>query len=148
MALRKPDGGLRSIVVGSVFRYLTSKAACFSLSVDLGQFLCPVQLGFGTPGVCEVAVHAARQFLASGSADSPRVFLKLDYKNTFNSVRRNCLLCTVKEHFSSLYPLVWQTYSLPSNLFLGTPLFHQLLGFSRGSSGLSSFQSSYTPLNS
>ena len=131
-ALHKPDGGLHSIAVGSVFRSLTSKAAYFSLSVDLGQFLCHVQLGFGTPGVCEVAVHACRHFLASGSAGSPRVFLKLDYKNIFNIVRRDCLLHTVKEHFSSLYPLVWQTYSLPSNLFLGDSIISSTTGVQQG----------------
>ena len=75
------------IAVGSIFCRLTSKAACFSLSDDLGQFLRPMQLGFRTPGGCEVAVLAARNFLASGFADSPRVILKLDYKNAFNSVR-------------------------------------------------------------
>ena len=74
VALRKLDGGLHPIAIGSVFHHLTSKAACFSLSNDLGQFLCPMQLGFGTPGGCEAAAHAAHQFLASGSADSPRVF--------------------------------------------------------------------------
>ena len=126
VALCKPDA------VGSVFHRLTSKAACFSLSDDLGQFLRPMQLDFKTPGGCKAAVHAACQFLALGSADSPKIFLKLDYKNTFNNVRKDCLLPMVKEHFSSLYPLVWQAYSLPSNLFLRTPLFYRLLGFSRG----------------
>ena len=63
-------GGLHPIAVGSVFLRLTAKAACFSLSDDLGQFLHPVQLSFRTCGGCETAVHVV---LASGSADSPRV---------------------------------------------------------------------------
>ena len=119
---------------GSVFRRLTAKAACFSLNDDLGQFLRPVQLGFGTPGGCEAAVHAARFFWHSGSAAFrvPKVFLKLDYKNAFNSVTRDCLLRMVREHFSSLYPLVWQAYSLPSNLFFGDSIISSATGVQQG----------------
>jgi len=52
------------------------------------RFFHPVQLGFGTSGGCEAAVHTARQFLL-GSFDHPLVLLKVDYRNAFNSVRRD-----------------------------------------------------------
>ena len=61
----KPDSHQRLVGCDgpcSVFRRLTAKATCFSLSDDLGQFLHPVQMGFGTPGGCEAAVHAAHHF--------------------------------------------------------------------------------------
>ena len=46
-----------------VFRRLVAKTACLCLGNELGHFFRPVQLGFGTSGGCEAAVHAARQFV-------------------------------------------------------------------------------------
>jgi len=87
VALHKPGGGLRPIAVGSVFRRLVAKTTCLCLVNELGLFFRPVQLGFGTSGGCEAAVHAAGQFLSSSYHSSPVIFLKVDYCNAFNSVR-------------------------------------------------------------
>jgi len=87
VALQKPGGGLCPIAVGSVFRCLVAKTACLCLGNELGLFFRPVQLGFRTLGGCEAAVHAARQFLSSSSHSNPVIFLKVDYRNAFNSVR-------------------------------------------------------------
>ena len=38
----------------------------------------------------------------------------------------------VREHFSSLYPLVWQAYSLPSNLFFGDSIISSATGVQQG----------------
>ena len=38
----------------------------------------------------------------------------------------------VWEHFSSLYPLVWQVYSLPSNLFFGDSIISSATGVQQG----------------
>ena len=62
VALQKPGDGLHPIAVGSVFRCLAAKTACLCLGSELGLFFCPVQLGFGTSGGCEAAVHAACKF--------------------------------------------------------------------------------------
>jgi len=67
---------------------LVAKAVCFCLGDELGLLFRPVQLGFGTSGGCEGAVHAAHH---------PLVLLKVDYRNTFNSVRHDCFLHVVKE---------------------------------------------------
>ena len=97
-------GGLRPIAVGSVLRHLVAKIACLCLGNELGYFFRLVQLGFGTPGGCEAAVHAARQFLSSSSPACPVVLLKVDYCNAFNSVRCDCFLRVVREKFPCLFP--------------------------------------------
>ena len=62
-ALRKRDGGIRPIASGSVIRRLCGKIISRRLQVGLGESFRPIQLGYGTPGGCEIAVHAARAFL-------------------------------------------------------------------------------------
>ena len=52
-----------------------------------------MQLGVGTPGGFEAAVHDTRRY----TCDLPdnKVLIKLDFSNAFNSVRRDALLETV-----------------------------------------------------
>ena len=65
-----------------------------------------MQLGFGTSGGCEAAVHAAHKFLSSSTHSHPLLLLKVDYRNAFNriSVRRDRFLHVVREKFSCLFP--------------------------------------------
>ena len=78
--------------------------------------LAPLQLGYGTPLGSEAAVHSARQFVASLSQD--QVFLTLDFKNAFNSVRRDKVLqsATCRQHIPEVFPYVYSCYSTPSTL--------------------------------
>lgn len=62
IALQKPCGGIRPIAIGTTYRRLATKVALRPLSAELGEELRPIQLGFGTPGGCEAAVHATRLF--------------------------------------------------------------------------------------
>ena len=65
VALRKPDGGVRPIAVGNTLRRLVAKVISMQLCAVVGDHLRPIQLGYGTPGGCEAAIHAARTFLAN-----------------------------------------------------------------------------------
>ena len=47
---------------------------------------------------------------------SPRVLLKIDYKNAPNSIRRDTFLGMVRDQFPEVYPFVWQCYNSPSTL--------------------------------
>ena len=60
-ALRKKDGGLRPIAVGSVYRRLPGRIGARHIASILGPKLPPTQLGFGIPLGCEAAVHTARE---------------------------------------------------------------------------------------
>ena len=132
VALRKPGGGLRPIAVDSVFRRLAAKTACLCLGSELGLFFLPVQLGFGTSGGCEAAVHAARKFLSSSTHSHPLVPLKVDYRNAFNSVRRNHFLHVVREKFSCLFPFVWLAYRTSAHLFFGDSIIPSATGVQQG----------------
>ena len=130
IALRKPSGGIRPIAVGSVYRRLASKTGLRPLSSQLGQDLRPVQLGYGTPGGCEAAVHASRQFYQHMTENS--VMVKVDMANAFNTVRRDHFLRVVREHAPALYPLLWQAYSQPTPLYYGTTEIASMTGVQQG----------------
>ena len=130
IAFHKPDGGVRPIAVGNTYRRLSTKLALKSLSAELGEQLRPTQLGYGTAGGCEAAVHSTRRFSETLSGDS--AIIKLDMRNAFNSVRRDHFLRQVRERAPSMYPLLWQAYSEPTPLFCGTHMITSATGLQQG----------------
>uniref|UniRef100_A0A1X7U4B2 Reverse transcriptase domain-containing protein n=1 Tax=Amphimedon queenslandica TaxID=400682 RepID=A0A1X7U4B2_AMPQE len=64
----------------------------------MSSLLAPRQLGYGIPGGLEAAVHAARYFLRN--MDDSSAFLKLDFRNAFNSIHRSKMLAAVSDLFS------------------------------------------------
>lgn len=120
-ALKKKDGGVRPIAIGSTFRRLAGRIAARYVSGIVGSELRPVQLGVGTPLGCEAAVHAARDFVTSAAENSehPSVLVKVDVRNAFNTLRRDILLKTVKDRCPEVYPLMFQAYGTPSPLYFG-----------------------------
>ena len=90
VALTKRDGGVRPIAVGSTLRRLVAKVAVQLVSDDMTTILAPRQLGFGVKGGAEAAVHAARSYL--NHLDSDSAMVKLDFRNAFNTVRRDRML--------------------------------------------------------
>ena len=116
--LRKKDGGIRPIASGSVFRRLVGKIVSQRIQAQLGEVLRPVQLGYGTKGGCEIAVHATRAFLGMATNET-RCLLKLDFKNAFNTIRREKMLEKVKEVIPDYLPYVSGTYLSPTTLFCG-----------------------------
>jgi hypothetical protein len=61
----------------------------------------------------EAAIHSARSYLSEIPSDL--VMVKLDFKNAFNSIRRDAVLKACLEHPPELYPLVF-SYSSYSYL--------------------------------
>ena len=90
--LRKKNGGIRPIPVGSVFRRLASKIASKRVIQELRRQQPPVQLGVGVSGGCEATAHAVRAFVQSPVVPENNVIVKLGMKNAFNSVRRDNFL--------------------------------------------------------
>ena len=128
-ALTKRDGGIRPIAVGCTYRRLATKVGAPFLSA-LGRELRPVQLGFSTKGGCEAAVHAARRFLHD--SERRRVFLKIDMRNAFNSLRRNTFLRVARVRAQELYSLLWQAYPNSSALFFGEDVLRSEEGIQQG----------------
>ena len=132
-ALRKKDGGLRPIAVGSVYRRLPCRIAARHAADLLGPEFRPVQLGVGTRLGCEAAVHAAREYISSVTdVPSPNVILKLDVRNAFNTVRRDKMLNNIKKRCPEVYRLAHQSYSAPTPLHIGEDVISSSCGVQQG----------------
>ena len=114
---RKPEGGVRPIAVGCTLRRLVAKYASSLVREEMGELLSPRQLGYGVKRGAEAAVHAARLFVQNLEVD--QVFVKLDFTNAFNTLRRDKMLLAVEEMVPEILPLVHSSYASPSLLYWG-----------------------------
>ncbi|XP_055337134.1 uncharacterized protein LOC129587422 [Paramacrobiotus metropolitanus] len=112
IALSKTDGGVRPIAVGNVLRRLAAKIIAKRCAKKANELFTPTQVGCGTRGGAEAAVHAARSFICE-EHDGLRVLFKIDYRNAFNTVRRDVILQSVLEHFPEYYSFVLSAYGAP-----------------------------------
>jgi len=93
LALNKKTGGIRPISIGFTLRRLASKCANSFGTNKQAYYFYPHQLGIGTSGGCEAAVHSARRYLEELPRD--HVLVKLDFSNAFNSIHRREILLAV-----------------------------------------------------
>ena len=110
-AFNKNDGGIRPIAVGLTLRRLAAKIACRAVSNQCADFLKPRQVGVGVKRGAEALVHGARRFLENMPDNYS--FIKLDFSNAFNSVRRDCILEAVSERAPELLGYVCSAYGGP-----------------------------------
>ena len=130
IALQKKGGGLRPIVVGLTLCRLAAKCLGSRVLQPMSTLLAPLQLGYGTPHGAEAAVHATRLYLDNMPDD--HLFLKLDFSNAFNSLRRDRMLESVREHAPEMYPFVFSAYEEPSSLFCGDAVLPSQEGVQQG----------------
>jgi hypothetical protein len=76
---------------------------------------------------CEAAIHTTRTFL-NNDQNRCKVLLKLNFKNAFNLVERDCILKEVQCHNPLLYPYLYQCYRNSSTLFFGDHLISSPVG--------------------
>jgi hypothetical protein len=131
VALKKKDGGIRPIAVGSVFRRITSKLCVTAHKRKIAENLLPFQYGFGTRLGCEAVAHGARKFCSLNKTED-YVFLKVDFKNAFNSLRREVFLKEVKTQIPDILPYVLQCYGSQTNLMYNTHVIPSLEGVQQG----------------
>ena len=96
----------------------------------MGDLLRPLQLGYGTPLGAEAAVHVARTYLHN--MQSNQLILKIDFRNAFNSIRRDKMLLSLLEHVPEIYPLVFSAYRNPSYLFFDNNIVESAEGVQQG----------------
>ena len=128
--LIKPGGGVRPIAVGSVWRRLAAKVMVQHVSDTAAAWLAPRQLGFGVKGGAEAAAHATRRYLQELSPNS--VIAKLDFKNAFNSIRRDVVIDEVQSFFPDMLRFVVACYGEPSHLFFGDHIILSAEGVQQG----------------
>jgi len=116
-AFTKPGNGIRPIAVGETLRRLVAKCASRKLIPRFSTVFAPLNLGFGVPGGAEAAVHAARIFVSD--AKSGDVFLKLDFRNAFNTIRRDFAAECIAGNVPELLPFFNVCYGVDSFLSFG-----------------------------
>ena len=132
-ALAKPDGGVRPIAIGSVYRRVTAKAAAKHATALTLDVLKPRQLGVGVPGGCEAAIHASREFARSCSSSSAtEVLVKVDISNAFNSIHRASFLSQIRDLCPSVHHFMLQAYGFDSPLFYGSKRILSRTGLHQG----------------
>jgi Reverse transcriptase (RNA-dependent DNA polymerase) len=125
MALEKKSGGIRPIAIGYTWRRIAAKCANAHATAVLADYFQPIQLGVGTPGGCEAAVHATRRFVES--MPSSHCVIKLDFSNAFNSLHRDVMLAAMRERVPGIYKFCHLSYSQPSVLsYAGRVILSQL----------------------
>ena len=77
--------------------------------VEMATLLSTRQPGYEVSQGAEAAVHAARLNIGSS-----KVLLKMDFRNAFNSIRRDKMLEAVQHLAPSIYPFNHSVYSSPS----------------------------------
>ncbi|GAV09476.1 hypothetical protein RvY_19015 [Ramazzottius varieornatus] len=130
-AVKKKDGGLRLIAVGNTLRRLAGKIVVKRVGRVLEEQVRPEQVGCGTRGEAEAAVHAVRCFLEEGR-DKSQVLLKLDFKNAFNTIHRDVLLRVVRDSLPKYFPFAQQFYRYPSKLLFGQQSLESARGVQQG----------------
>ena len=129
-ALNKKDGGVHPIVVGGTLRCFEAKVASRAVRERMGLLLAPLQLGFGTSMGTEAAAYAARTYLNHLPLD--HTLVKLDFKNAFNTIRRDKMLEAARESIPELFPFVFSCYFSPSTLFLHKTTLQSAEGVQQG----------------
>ena len=74
-------------------------------------------VGFGVRNGPEVADHTARIYLCNSGPSI--AFLKLDFRNAFNSIRKDKMLEAVQKLAPDLTACAHSAFSSPSMLFWG-----------------------------
>jgi len=111
LAFDKPGGDVRPIVIGFTLRRLASKLANAYGIKKTASYLRPRQLGAGTIGGLEAAIHAARRFLDQAGED--QIMVKIDFRNAFNTLHRKHMLEAVDSLVPEISNYVRSGYSSP-----------------------------------
>ena len=96
VAVNKPHGGIRPIVVGVILRKLISTSLAHIIAPQLSDFFYPHQHGVGVPGGAENVVQGLR---LAKALDKENVVVGIDFSNAFNSVNREIIAIEVEKHF-------------------------------------------------
>ena len=111
--LQKPDGGVRGIVVGEVFRRLVARTMAQQLSSAVEEATAPFQYALSTRAGCECIAHAVQ---AMTDVDGRATILSIDGIGAFDLVSRGAMLEGLRtmEGGGDALPFVMQFYGSPS----------------------------------
>jgi hypothetical protein len=117
LALTKKSGGVRPIAVGLVWRRIAAKTICYHVSPRSSDLFAPRQLGFGIRGGIESAVRAVRSYMEN--LQPGQAVIKIDFKNAFNTIRRDVILEAVEKYFPEVQAYANASLGCSSHLAFG-----------------------------
>ena len=132
VALPKPNGKIRPIAVGEIWRRLAAKCAMACVRLKAAEYFSPNQLGVAVPSGCEAIVTAAQELAFKLSVNSEKVLLKIDAENAFNLVDRSTMFEQVRNVFPELSAFVEWCYGSAPHLFAGDYLLSSEAGVQQG----------------
>ena len=130
ISLAKKCGGIRPIAIGDILRRLTSKCISRRMLEKFKDYFWPFQLGAGVKHGSEAAAHVARDFIECAERD--QAFVKIDFANAFNSVRRDVILKAINEDAPEILSFVQLCYEHSSFLKYGAFTIKSTEGFQQG----------------
>ena len=131
IGLRKKDGGIRPIAVGNTLRRICSKCVS-SFATDQRRIdFHGTQFGCGTSRGAEITAHVFRN-LIENEQNPENIILKMDFKNAFNSLKRDKILDTVFRKRRQIYNYTHSAYSESSHLFFGEKVIQSQEGCQQG----------------
>ena len=113
-ALRKPDGGVRCIVVGDFLRRLVARTLAQQFSKAVLEATAPFQFVLSTKAGIEAVTHALQ---ALTSLDEDGTVVSIDGVGAFDLISRNAMVSVLMAmgHGDTLWPFVRQFYGQPSS---------------------------------
>ncbi|GJT38166.1 putative reverse transcriptase domain-containing protein [Tanacetum coccineum] len=117
--LVKPGGGIRPIVMGTVWRRLVSKVCATMIGHSLDTYLNDLQFGVGVSGGGKAILHVVNRLIEDRSDDIGLSMLLVDFKNAFNLVDREVMLQEVRIRCPAISRWVEFCYSNPARLYYG-----------------------------
>lgn len=130
--LLKPGGGLRPIVVGSIWRRLVSKLAATTVGKEMAQYLGDHQFGVGIPCGGESILHSVNRLLELQGTQPHMSMLLIDFTNAFNLVDRTTLIREVRNRCPSISKWVEFCYAKPARLYYCDAILSSSQGVQQG----------------
>nr|GEV09755.1 hypothetical protein [Tanacetum cinerariifolium] len=100
--LVKPGGGIRLIVVGTVWRRLVSRVCATMIGHSLDTYLNDLQFGVRVLGGGDAILHAVNRLIEDRSDDIGLSMLLVDFQNAFNLVDWEIMLQEVHIRYPAI----------------------------------------------
>lgn len=100
--LLKPDGGIRTIIIDTIWRRLVSKVALKKVGKEMATYLWNFQFGVGISEGAEAISHAVSRFIVVHGSNTNFSMLFVDFKNAFNMIDRGKMLEKVRARYPSI----------------------------------------------
>ena len=130
--LLKPDGGIRPIAVGTIWRRLVSKVAMKGVGKVMAKYLNDFQFYVKVSGGAEAILHSVNRVLNLRHGDGSLTLLTVDFSNAFNLVDRSELLREVRLRCPSISLWVEFLYGQTARLYLGDGHIMSAIGVQQG----------------